>query len=332
MFTFQITKSASIAVFFVCTISATWPAAQAASVGQPADVQEIIAIERDFASQTDIDKVMVHFAPNAVVADFALPGWYVGTKEIYAAYQPQLAAVKSLKFHMDEINVASDGQMACAAMQIHFDATLKDNTSNSMTVRQLDGLKKIDGHWRIIQQQVSVPADQKTGMAALTGTLPARGDLAWTDHPLPRPTVAPEQGKLEIRKWTEDMAAPATLEEAVSYYGPGDDVILYAGFLPGELRGLHEIRDFLAPMMVGVRNLEIKIPAFFADSDGGFGVQISRQELKFNKTDGTSSTMAFRQSDCVRRVGGKWYSFLEMGTFPVDLKTGKVTLTNATGS
>ena len=214
-------------------------------------------------------------------------------------------------------------------MQIHFDAILKDNTSNSMTVRQLDALKKIDGHWRIIQQNIAVPVDQKTGAAVLTGTLPARGDLAWSLHPLPRPSVTPAQAELEIRKWTETMAVPATLDEAVSYYGPGDDVILYNSFLPGEHRGLREIRAFLAPFMQGVRSLEIKIPAFFAASDGGFGVQISSQELKLNKTDGTSSTMSFRQSDCLRRVDGKWYSFLELGNFPVDLKTGKLVLTQS---
>ena len=100
----------SAAALFFWTLSVTWHTAQAASVGAPADVKDIIAIERDSSSQTDIDKVMAYFSPDAVVADFALPGWYVGTKEIRAAFAPQLAPTRSIKSHLDEINVASDGK------------------------------------------------------------------------------------------------------------------------------------------------------------------------------------------------------------------------------
>ena len=33
--------------------------------------------------------------------------------------------------------------------------------------------------------------------------------------------------------------------------------------------------------------------------------------------------MYWRQSDCVTRVGGKWYGVEDLASFPVDLKTGK---------
>jgi ketosteroid isomerase-like protein len=64
------------------------------------------------------------------------------------------------------------------------------------------------------------------------------------------------------------------------------------------------------------------------DSDGAFGVQISQQHLKINMKDGSSQLMSFRQSDCLRRVGNKWYSFFEMGSFPVDAKSGKAMMAN----
>ena len=39
--------------------------------------------------------------------------------------------------------------------------------------------------------------------------------------------------------------------------------------------------------------------------------------------DGSTKNIALRQSDCMRRLDGKWYSFLEMISYPVDMKTNK---------
>jgi len=62
----------------------------------------------------------------------------------------------------------------------------------------------------------------------------------------------------------------------------------------------------------GTRNLEVKVPAFFADSDGGFGVQ-SVGSIDVPPDRRHQPGHAFRQNDCLRRVGGKWYSFFELG-------------------
>src|SRR5580700_2699590 len=121
-------NSASITALLIARMllpCASGPAA-AESLGEPHDVSEITAIENEIAGETDIDKVMSHFAENAILIDIASPGWYEGRKQIYAAVQPQLAALQAIKFRMDEISVASDGTFACAAMQIHFEATKKD--------------------------------------------------------------------------------------------------------------------------------------------------------------------------------------------------------------
>ena len=107
------------------------------------------------------------------------------------------------------------------------------------------------------------------------------------------------------------------------YYGPGDHFLIFDWWSPREVRGHQELREYYGPQFVGVRDMQIKIPVVSIDTDGAFGVQVSQQHLKMNMKDGTSHLISFRQSDCLRRVGNSWYSFFEMGSFPVDTKTGK---------
>jgi ketosteroid isomerase-like protein len=330
MSTLRSGKSAAAAAIFVSGIISTSLAgsAHAATLERPQDVREITALETDSAGQADIDKLMRYFAKDAVAADMGTPGWYQGHDEIYAAYQPQLAAVQSHKFHMDDINIASDGNLACAAMRIQFDATLKDNSSVSMHIRQLDALKKIGGHWRIIQQHASLPVDAKTGSAVWNGQLPARGPLKWADNIAPRAAVSPAQAKKEIVTWL-DSSATADIDELMRHYGPGDDFILYDVFSPGEHRGLRDVRDYYVPMLSGAKSLEVKVPTIAVESDGILAVQIDKQDVKISMADGTSHTMSVRQSDCLRRVDGKWYSFFEMASFPIDMRTGKAVMTDS---
>ena len=107
------------------------------------------------------------------------------------------------------------------------------------------------------------------------------------------------------------------------YYEPGDDFLIFDWWSPREVRGRQELHEYYGPQFVGVRDMQIKIPVVRIDTDGAFGVQVSQQHLKMNMKDGTSHLVSFRQSDCLRRVGNTWYSFFEMGSFPVDSKTGK---------
>jgi ketosteroid isomerase-like protein len=70
-------------------------------------------------------------------------------------------------------------------------------------------------------------------------------------------------------------------------------------------------------------NQHSNILDFVVDSDGVFGVQIDTQEITIEKKDGTTTTFYLRQSNCMRRVKGKWYSAFEEISEPVDTKTGK---------
>ena len=110
--------------------------------------------------------------------------------------------------------------------------------------------------------------------------------------------------------------------------GPGDDVLVYDSFAPGELHGLKEIHDAYAPLMGSFTGVKVKMPIFVDDSDGSFGIQIDAQDIQLAMKDGSTKNISLRQSDCLRRVDGKWYSFFEMISFPMDAKTGKSVMAN----
>jgi ketosteroid isomerase-like protein len=285
------------------------------------DVAAIKAIETILATEMQMDKLIKYYAPDATVLDIYAPGIYKGRDQIYAGFAPQMVAIKSMNHKMAEMNIATHGNFACAAMQIEFGAVLKDGKKLSISVRQLDAFRKVGADWKIVQQHISLPVDAKTGMAVIDGPVSARGAIAWSKTPLPGPASTPDEAKRAIRTWMDIGAASTSLDMLMGYYGPGDDLLVYDAYYPGNLRGLKEVRDYYASMMNSYTDIKVGMPEFVVDSDGVFGVQLDTQQITLKMKDGSTQKIALRQSDCMRKAGDKWYSFLEHLSFAIDPKT-----------
>jgi ketosteroid isomerase-like protein len=286
------------------------------------DVAAIKAIETTLATETNMDKLIGYYADDATVLDIYAPGIYKGRDQIYAGFAPQMATIASMTQKIAEMNVATNGNFACAIAQIEFDAVLKDGEKISLSVRQLDAFKKIGGEWKIVQQHISLPIDAKTGAAILDGPVNARGEIVWSKDPLPGPASTPEEAKAAIRTWMDVGGASTNLDMLMGYYGPGDDLLVYDSFA-SNLRGMKEVRAHYAAIMNSYTDIKLEMPNFVVDSDGVFGVQLDTQRITLTMKDGSTQKLALRQSDCMRKSGDKWYSFLEHLSFAVDPKTGK---------
>ena len=308
---------ACTAILAGCVGAETPPAFNA-----PGDVAAIQAIESTLASETDIDKLIGYYAPDATVLDIYAPGLYRGRDQIRAAFAPQFAAIRTMFHEMAEMNIASDGRFACAAMQIRFTGTFKDGKPLALSVRQLDAFKKIEGRWQIVQQHISLPTDPATGMGIADGPIKPRGAMAWADNPLPGPASTPAEAKAAIRKWMDIGGASTGLDMLMGYYGPGDDFVVYDS-AASNLRGLGEVRAHYAAIMNSYTGITLEMPTFVVDSDGVFGVQLDTQRLTLTMKDGSTRKLALRQSDCMRKSGDRWYSFLEHISFAIDPATGK---------
>jgi ketosteroid isomerase-like protein len=288
----------------------------------PADLAAIKLIETTMATETNMDKLIGYYADDATVLDIYAPGIYKGRDQIYAGFAPQMAAIQSMTHRVAEMNVATNGNFACAASQIEFDAVLNDGKKMSLSVRQLDAFKKIGNEWKIVQQHISLPIDPKSGAAIIDGPVNARGGIAWSKDPLPGPASTPEEAKAAIRTWMDVGGASTSLDMLMGYYGPGDDILVYDSFA-GNLRGMKEVRAHYAAIMNSYTDIKLEMPNFVVDSDGVFGVQLDTQRITLSMKDGSTQKLALRQSDCMRKSGDKWYSFLEHLSFAVDPKTGQ---------
>jgi ketosteroid isomerase-like protein len=267
----------------------------------PADVAAIKLIETTMATETNMDKLIGYYADDATVLDIYAPGVYKGRDQIYAGFASQLARIQSMTHKVAEMNVATNGNFACAVSQIEFDTVLKDGKKMSLSVRQLDAFKKIGDEWKIVQQHISLPIDPKTGTAILDGPVNARGEITWSKDPIPGPASTPDEAKAAIQTWMDVGGASTSLDMLMGYYGPGDDLLVYDSYT----------------------DIKLEMPNFVVDSDGVFGVQLDTQRITLKMKDGSTQKLALRQSDCMRKSGDKWYSFLEHLSFAVDPKTGK---------
>ncbi|WP_353208131.1 nuclear transport factor 2 family protein [Sphingorhabdus sp.] len=288
----------------------------------PADLAAIKLIETTMATETHMDKLIGYYADDATVLDIYAPGIYKGRDQIYAGFAPQMAAIQSITHRVAEMSVTTNGNFACAASQIEFDAVFNDGKKMSLSVRQLDAFKKIGNEWKIVQQHISLPIDPKSGAAIVDGPVNARGEIAWSKDPLPGPASTPEEAKAAIRTWMDVGGASTSLDMLMGYYGPGDDILVYDSFA-SNLRSMKEVRAHYAAIMNSYTDIKLEMPNFVVDSDGVFGVQLDTQRITLTMKDGSTQKLALRQSDCMRKSGDKWYSFLEHLSFAVDPKTGQ---------
>lgn len=302
---------------------AALPAQAAPPLNAPADVAAIKAFEQTNAQQLDPAALAETYAPDAVVLDYMTGGVYQGRPAIKAAFSALLAPLKSVSATIREQNIVTDGDFACDMLTTDFRFEDKTGKTGAMSLRQMDALQKVDGKWRVVQQQTGAPNDPKTGMA-VTSDLQVRGDMAWpADMTLGEP-MSSAQARREIETWANVSMRVVGIDAIMPFYGPKEgEVAMYAPTIPGNLRGRSEMRAYYTASMNSFDSVTTVTPVLKVDTDGVLGAQIDVQEITLHLRDGKTQPLYWRQSDCVRRVGDKWYGILDMASFPVDLKTGK---------
>lgn len=299
--------------------------AMAASVwNSPADVAAIIAIEQQNKVHRDGADMATTFAPDAVVLNYMTGEIYEGRSEIQKAATAMQPPFKSASSNIREQSILTNGSFACVLQTVDYQFVTKDGQPGTLSLRQMNALKKNGGRWEIVQEHLSAPMDPTTGLA-VTNNLQVRGNVIVPTDMKANQRVSVAQAEKELKIWTHDSFLVLPVDALMQYYGPGpNDLAAYAPTTPGNLRGIAELRAYLAPGLADTSSLEITVPHLKIDTDGELGAQIDVQFIKSNfKSGKPSETTYWRQSDCLRRVDGKWHGVMAMASFPVDLKTGK---------
>ena len=119
-------------------------------------------------------------------------------------------------------------------------------------------------------------------------------------------------------------ALSTSIDDLVSYYGPGDDVLVFDSFAPGEIRGPHELHDYYAPLMASFSGIKVKMPLIVVDSDGKIR-HTDRYARHAAEDEGWQHEIHFAASRtiaCGLSVANG-SRFFEMISFPIDPATGK---------
>ena len=106
----------------------------------------------------DVDCILTHYAPDAVVADLAPPLWNRGAatlRENFAGWFPTWDG--PIGFEARDVEVAVGGELAFARGSHRHHGTKTDGSRPDLWVRATVCFRKIEGRWKVVHEHVSVP-------------------------------------------------------------------------------------------------------------------------------------------------------------------------------
>lgn len=296
---------------------------------RPADLQAIQSIENRMANTADVDGLADVVADQAVLVDAYVPAVSRGRAGVLAAYRHYRDALAGRMGQFTEISVITTPGFACSASQIRFDVPAPGTGKGRAEYRKLDVFKKIGGRWQLIQQHISAAVDRQTGMVT-ADPLIVRGPLVWDTASLSSAAITAQDGRKGVIDWTDRGLREVGLEAAMTFFAPTRDVLLYGEYNPANIRTRTEATAYYGPLYKSFSGLHVVNPLYEADSDGLLGAQIDTQDITIAMNDGSKPQLSLRQSDCLRQFDGKWHTFMEMVSFPIDRATGKAVMRSAT--
>jgi ketosteroid isomerase-like protein len=139
-----------------------------------------------------------------------------------------------------------------------------------------------------------------------------------------RSANAADDDKQAITDLEHKLANAPTADEAIKYYDPTDEVVLFdmAG-PPREVKGNTAIHTHLAQGFTGIKNIKVDFIELNVVTDGKLGYATSVQRFTATGPDGKPMDITFRQSDFLHMVNGEWKIMHQRISVPVDMKTGK---------
>jgi uncharacterized protein (TIGR02246 family) len=142
------------------------PAAAAKPAG-PSDKAQIEALEKGFGaafSAKDASKIMSYYTHDGLfVFDVVPPREFVGWEAYKKDWDGLLASFPGpVVFKLSDLSVTVVGPVAYGHSIQSFTTTAKDGTASQVVVRVTDVYRKAGGHWKIVQEHVSIPVDLDT--------------------------------------------------------------------------------------------------------------------------------------------------------------------------
>jgi len=171
--------SAKILAIGACAILANPALAKDnACRGSAHAIQEITTLEShvEIAINTEFNKnpssVIDHFDKANVKFFDAIPGDASGGREVskqnFDAHLRNVAKTFFGTVKFSDVQVDACGNIGFVSMLQEFSGKDASGKPFNMMLRVTDGLKKINGEWKIVHEHISFPVDPGTGMALMS--------------------------------------------------------------------------------------------------------------------------------------------------------------------
>ncbi|MGW2645983.1 YybH family protein [Streptomyces sp. NPDC001393] len=116
----------------------------------------------------DSERLRGVYATDIVSFDVQPPLQHVGVEAKLRNWEPAFTAFETVRYEVRDLTLAVGGDIAFGHAFARLGGTFKDGTATSgMWVRVTYCLRKIEGAWVIVHDQVSVPLDVRTGTGAV---------------------------------------------------------------------------------------------------------------------------------------------------------------------
>ncbi len=116
----------------------------------------------------DLERAMPIYAADIVSFDLDPPLQYVGKEAKRKRWASVFSMYQSLRdYEIRDLTVTVGDDVAYGHSLNRISGTLTNGDSAELWLRWTTGLRKIDGHWLIAHEQLSVPADPRSGKALL---------------------------------------------------------------------------------------------------------------------------------------------------------------------
>jgi len=132
------------------------------------DQTDIKALEDGFTAAfkaKDVNALMAYYVPDQtmIAFDMITPLQYTGADAYRKDWQDFFAMYPGPSdFTVTDLDITTGGNVAFSHSIQHGSVTDKKGKKTELTVRVTDGYKKIDGHWLIAHEHVSIPVDMAT--------------------------------------------------------------------------------------------------------------------------------------------------------------------------
>ncbi len=133
-----------------------------------ADIRRRIDKAVEAIRATDLEALMPIYAADIVSFDIEPPLQHLGAQAkrqnwttVFEMYQ------RPLGYQVRDLAITAGNDVAFARTLARLSGTLKSGQSAGYWVRWTAGWRKVEGDWRIVHDQVSVPVDFETGKALL---------------------------------------------------------------------------------------------------------------------------------------------------------------------